>query len=286
MAWLNSGGTNGWLTVRLRGVTSNRDGIGARVEVTAGGQTQVREVSGGEGFMSHSLDLSAHVGLGTAQTADVTVRWPSGHVDTLPGVGRNQTLTVVEGVGRNEPPSPFALSTPADGTASEPTVMLTWESAADAEGDAVAYTVLLSGPDGDQERSAGTDTSLVLPTLSDGAYRWTVVARDAYGVRTSLDPFRFSIGVVAGEGAPPPQELSVHVSPNPSATDATVVLTAPRGVAVRLVAYDALGREVAVLLDEEGAGERSVGVDVSRWPAGVYVVRAESGSQPGPRESG
>ena len=49
---------------------------------------------------------------------------------------------------------------------------------------------------------------------------------------------------------------------------------------VRVVVVDALGREVAVVLDEAAAaGERVVGVDTASWPAGVYVVRATVGAQ-------
>jgi hypothetical protein len=49
---------------------------------------------------------------------------------------------------------------------------------------------------------------------------------------------------------------------------------------VRVAVVDALGREVAVVLAGEApAGERTVGVDVSAWPVGVYVVRASAGTR-------
>ncbi|HMB93950.1 MAG TPA: CRTAC1 family protein, partial [Rhodothermales bacterium] len=138
--FLNQGGNNGWLAIRLRGTASNRDGIGARVEVTAGGRTQVREITGGDGMMSQSHALEAHFGLGTMTEADVTVYWPSGEVTTVSNVAAKQRLTIVEGEGRNDPPGSFALRQPIDGAdvQSAGTVTFGWEAAPDD--DPVSYT--------------------------------------------------------------------------------------------------------------------------------------------------
>jgi hypothetical protein len=65
--------------------------------------------------------------------------------------------------------------------------------------------------------------------------------------------------------------------PNPTASTVTLVYALGRPVPVDVVVVDVLGREVAVVLDgERRAGERTVRVDTSGWPAGVYVVRAEA----------
>jgi hypothetical protein len=87
---------NGWLTIRTVGTASNRDGIGARVTVVAGGKTQVREVSAGASNSSQSM-LPVHFGLGRAVVVEsVQVRWPIGGVQTLRGVASNQRITIVE----------------------------------------------------------------------------------------------------------------------------------------------------------------------------------------------
>ena len=87
---------NGWLVISTVGTISNRDGIGARVIVEAGGKTQVREVSAGGSNKSQSM-LPVHFGLGKADVVDsIEVRWPSGTVQTLEGVAANQTITIVE----------------------------------------------------------------------------------------------------------------------------------------------------------------------------------------------
>ena len=85
-----------WLSIDTRGTASNRDGVGARISVIAGGRSQIREVSAGSSSISQST-MRAHFGLGRAKQADyVVIRWPSGVVQTLAGVAANQTLVVTE----------------------------------------------------------------------------------------------------------------------------------------------------------------------------------------------
>ena len=89
-------GDANWLQVRTVGTASNRDGIGARVTVVAGGHTQIREIIAGSSNKSQSM-LPAHFGLGRSTKVDsLEIRWPSGVVQTLNDVPPNQRLTVVE----------------------------------------------------------------------------------------------------------------------------------------------------------------------------------------------
>ena len=88
---------NHWLIIETIGTQSNRDGIGARVKVTAGGMSQIREVKSGSSYLSQS-DMRLHFGLGAAQKAVlVEIRWPSGVVDRFSDVKPNQFLQVTEG---------------------------------------------------------------------------------------------------------------------------------------------------------------------------------------------
>jgi enediyne biosynthesis protein E4 len=67
-----------WLRIRLAGIKCNRDAIGARVAVTAGGLTQVDEVRCADSFASSS-DVRVHFGLADAAVVDkVQIRWPDG----------------------------------------------------------------------------------------------------------------------------------------------------------------------------------------------------------------
>jgi hypothetical protein len=79
--------------------TAGRDAVGARVRVTAGGRTQVREVRAGSSYLSQN-DLRLHVGLGDAAIVDrLEVTWPSQRVEVVTKVAANHIVTVREGRG-------------------------------------------------------------------------------------------------------------------------------------------------------------------------------------------
>jgi len=84
------------LRLRLVGKRSNRDGVGARVEVVAGGRRVVRERTGGGSYLSAS-DPRLHVGLGAATRAErVEVRWPSGVRQVLTDVPAGGLVVIEE----------------------------------------------------------------------------------------------------------------------------------------------------------------------------------------------
>jgi hypothetical protein len=77
----------------------SRDAIGARVRVTVGGRTQVRDVRAGSSYLAQN-DLRLHFGLGDAALIDrVEVTWPSDRVETVTKVAANQIVTIQEGRG-------------------------------------------------------------------------------------------------------------------------------------------------------------------------------------------
>ena len=92
------GGGNHWLTVKLVGTKSNRSAIGSRVTAAYGGRKQAQEVVAQSSFYS-SNDPRLHFGLGAATTADLTIRWTNGAVETIAKVKADQFITVREGHG-------------------------------------------------------------------------------------------------------------------------------------------------------------------------------------------
>jgi hypothetical protein len=85
-----------WIGVKLVGHKSNRDGIGARVEISVGGTPQSRERMAGSGYLSQD-DPRLHFGLGTATKVDrLTVVWPSGTRQVLENVAADSVVTVEE----------------------------------------------------------------------------------------------------------------------------------------------------------------------------------------------
>jgi hypothetical protein len=98
--YLNKTNDNNWIKIHLQGIESNRNGIGARVEVyttTEGIEKQIRDVKSGDGF-GYMSSLNVHFGIGTSEAIEkVIVKWPSGTVDTLTNPDINTPLLVVEG---------------------------------------------------------------------------------------------------------------------------------------------------------------------------------------------
>jgi hypothetical protein len=93
----DGGNTNRWLRVKLVGAQSNRDGIGAKVTVTAGGQKQWNVVRSGSSYCSQS-ELPLTFGLGSSASVDsIEVAWPSGKLDKLGRTPAGTRLTITEG---------------------------------------------------------------------------------------------------------------------------------------------------------------------------------------------
>jgi hypothetical protein len=94
----NRGNANHSIEVKLQGVTSNRDGIGARVTATYPRHIAFRQNNGGGGGEYASQGSGPlHFGIGRAKAADIKVEWPSGTVDNLSRVPAGSIITVVEG---------------------------------------------------------------------------------------------------------------------------------------------------------------------------------------------
>lgn len=93
----NVGNNNHWIELDLKGVVSNRDGVGARVLLTAGGVTQLREQGGGMHLLSQNQQR-IHFGLKNNTRIDkIEIQWPSGVVQQLFNVSSDRVLRVVEG---------------------------------------------------------------------------------------------------------------------------------------------------------------------------------------------
>ena len=105
--WMNGGGDNHWITIRLQGrmaidgTGTNADGIGARVYVVTGDANgertvQVQEVRAGSSYLSmDSVELE--FGLGAATVVDdIVVLWPSGRSQYLENIPADQALLITE----------------------------------------------------------------------------------------------------------------------------------------------------------------------------------------------
>jgi hypothetical protein len=96
----NDGGSgNNAVLLKLVGTKSNRGAIGARVRLTAGAVTQMREIKAGSSYLGES-DLRVHFGIGRAtDISRIEIRWPSGATELIQNTPANGILTISEGKG-------------------------------------------------------------------------------------------------------------------------------------------------------------------------------------------
>jgi hypothetical protein len=102
----NPGHGHHWVTLRLEGVASNRDGLGARVRVTLdmGGEAAElhKVVDGGGSFGANSLQLE--IGLGVADgIREIAITWPTtGRTDVYADVEMDRVYRAIEGAAELE----------------------------------------------------------------------------------------------------------------------------------------------------------------------------------------
>jgi hypothetical protein len=83
-----------WLRVRLVGRRSNRDAIGASIELRAGGATQRRQVMPTRSYLSQ-VELPVTFGLGAAQRVDaLRITWPDGSIQEVAPAGVDRSIEV------------------------------------------------------------------------------------------------------------------------------------------------------------------------------------------------
>lgn len=92
----NGGNRYNWISISLKGVFSNANGIGARVRIKVNGKWQYRWVESGSGYSAHN-SFPVEFGLGASTMIDsMIIRWPSGIVQIKTGIAANQFLTITE----------------------------------------------------------------------------------------------------------------------------------------------------------------------------------------------
>jgi len=99
----NRGEKKNWILLKTVGKKSNRNGIGARVTIFAGGHRQLDEVRSGGSYISQN-DLRLHFGIGDATKVErAEVLWPSGIKEFFENLKANQVVVLEEGSGKPMP---------------------------------------------------------------------------------------------------------------------------------------------------------------------------------------
>ena len=90
---------NNWISLKLVGTKSNRDGIGSKVTVKFGGKIQSQELTAQTSYYSHN-DSRLHFGIGAEKQIDsIEIRWTNGDTETVKNVAVNQFVSIKEGSG-------------------------------------------------------------------------------------------------------------------------------------------------------------------------------------------
>jgi hypothetical protein len=281
---------NNWVTLRLvgqagilPGSVANRSAVGARVWLTTtAGLTMMREVQAGASFMSHN-SLELEFGLGTADVAEVRVRWPGqdpGEEENFGGITANGAWTLTEGTGQGIA-LPLALisfgARNLDGG-----VLVDWVS---APGIRTSQVELLRAPAEfpwelelvhAAQVTIGDDGGQAFdPTAVDGErYVYQIRLTAANGFVTVSSQVEIE---VRHDGQPRVRRAVVGQNfPNPFNPNTSIMFEVPRAMEVRLEIYDVRGRRVRVLFNGLApAGPSTVdwdGLDDTGRPvaSGVY----------------
>ena len=248
----NQGNGNHWLQIDLVGTSGTRVPVGARVDLTAGGVTQTRIVNGN--YHRWSQDFRRlHFGLGSATTADLSITWPGGFVETYLGVAADTFYTATEG-------SSLAATPPGDGVpypCGEPTINGASESGVFVYRQCFldAWRVRVAG--------GGSATTYTGRLLADVPFASVNQSGGAPNVLdSSADPQTLIYDIsVSGN-----QVKGFNVTPGAGATSHCLQIDAPPGVPVY---YGVLKEPVASPAVELETGEACAGLppDIDVAPA-------------------
>jgi hypothetical protein len=304
--FMNAPNGNHWISLRLRGLTSNGSGIGARVRfVTASGvQWRTRL---GESDNCFSNDQAIHVGLGADTVVDsIQVFWPSGDIRLYEAIPADTKYAAIEGKPIRVAENPHLEVVTADffdtvelGTVKEYAVQIDNFGGLAADwvaryencgGQAIDWTSI--DPESSTVFPGGT-TPLTLTidtsTLDLGSYcAKTIFESNSFQGPDTLTVFievwSPSTGADVAPGIPDRFRLS-SPTPNPTRGAVDFVLALPGAGDASVDVYDVGGRHVRSLL----AGFQPAGVHPTRWDArdsrgrpvagGVYFVRARAGAE-------
>jgi hypothetical protein len=133
------------------------------------------------------------------------------------------------------------------------------------------------------DESGIADTSFKINVLEKySSYYWRVNATSAKGTSDWSEVWHFTTGnetpVSQFESTTPLKFNLSQNYPNPFNPSTIIRFTLPKQLKVRLQIFDLLGREIAVLLDQEmQPGEHQVVCELSHLPNGVYIYRLSAG---------
>ena len=259
--YFSSGNSNNWIKLNLEGVESNRNGIGARVEIYGDWGKQIRDVQAGIGFR-HMGTLNVQFGIGTSTEIDsVIVRWPSGTVDVICNPSINSNLYVQEGNG-GVPFAQFTVSSNVIFTGE----ILTTTDASNFCPDSWNWTV---NPTSGWEFTNGTTSTSQHPEILfslAGTYTVSLIASNSNG--NSINVIEEDILVTSGVGLNEINAHHVKIYPNPTGDVLNLSISSEIEVnELRIIS--AIGNTVQTM-------SHSNQIDVNQLKGGTYFLEVGS----------
>ncbi|MCF7812024.1 T9SS type A sorting domain-containing protein [Candidatus Gracilibacteria bacterium] len=179
---------------------------------------------------------------------------------------------------------PYAFSI-SDSTIVHPdSVTLKWRPAlTDTIGGQYSYRYQLRKDGSVVQDEVLADTVLTLASLENNTeYQWRLRAEHESEMSSWSPWFTFTTDNMVDIDDEPavPQLFALSQNyPNPFNPSTTIEFSLPQSGNIKLVVYDILGREVAILIDEwQHSGQHSVHFDASHLSAGMYVYRLTASS--------
>ncbi len=255
--YFSSGNSNNWIKLNLEGVQSNRNGIGARVEIYGSWGKQIRDVQAGIGFR-HMGTLNVQFGIGAAATIDsVIVKWPSGQIDLICSPTINTNLLLVEGNG-TLPNADFAVNFNTI-NAGESIIF------SDLTSDCPTNWVYTISPSSGWQFTNGTTISSQNPEIqfnNSGTYILSLTASNSNG--QSLNSDSEVINVLSTNGVNELNFKEISIYPNPTSEKLNINVTSKFQLK-ELKLFSSFGALVQI-------SEPTKIIDVSLLSTGIYFI--------------
>jgi PKD repeat protein len=263
--YFNSGNAYNWITVTLKGTTSNINGIGARVEIYGAWGKQIRDVRSGVGFR-YMGTLNAHFGIGAATQIDsVRVLWPSGNNDVICNPENNKVLHIIENAA---PVATAAFSANA-------TIIDEFESVnfIDASTPCPITWNWSVNPTTGWNFSNGTTATSQNPTITfntAGTYVVSLTASNSNGV--SINQSTETIQVNSTNGIYESNNETISIYPNPVNDIVNIKLNQLKINAIKITSI--IGTQIDANLNKSNNS-----IDVSHLNAGTYFLSITTDSE-------
>jgi hypothetical protein len=228
------------------------------------------------GFDTTAVFMTPYHNRGGASEYDVAVYDIHGNRQTV-------RLTVDADLSANWAPQPFIRMSPAIPMSGQEVLFESWQSS-DPDHDPAALMVEWDfDGDGEFDSAPAPPLDAVARVLADGNHLVRLRVTDPEGAETVSTPVSIHVrgepDVAREDEIGVPALFTLHQNyPNPFNPSTEIAFDIARPARVRLVVFDLLGREVAVLLDGVVApGLHSLTFSAVGLPAGVYTYRLEAG---------